>query len=92
MSKMVLETIVFTLKVLITTSADEFIYLFIYLFIPSHMIVAGCYGFTLVTRVSIRLPPIFSFPDDNLSKCLRNFTKLGLYIDIVEIWFGNVNG
>ena len=30
------------------------------------------------------------FPDDNLSKCQRIFTKLGMCIDIVEIWFGNL--
>ena len=31
---------------------------------------------------------IFSFPDDNLSKHQWIFTKLGMCIDIVEIWFG----
>ena len=30
----------------------------------------------------------FSFPDDNLSKHQWIFTKLGMCIDIVEIWFG----
>ena len=34
----------------------------------------------------------FSFPDDNLSKHQWIFTKLGLCIDIVEIWFGIPNG
>ena len=33
-------------------------------------------------------PYIFSFPDDNLSKYQWIFTKLGMCIDIVEIWFG----
>ena len=52
-------------------------------------IVAGCYGFTLDVRVSVRpsVRPI-SFPDDNLSKHKWTFTKLGLCIDIAEIWFG----
>ena len=31
--------------------------------------------------------PIVSFPDDNLSKHQWIFTKLGMCIDIVEIWF-----
>ena len=34
----------------------------------------------------------FSYLDDNLSKYQWIFTKLGLYIDIVEIWFGTANG
>ena len=33
-----------------------------------------------------------SFPDNNLSKCQWIFTKLGMCIDIVEIWFGVANG
>ena len=51
---------------------------------------------TLVIRESVRPfvhPSIrFSFPDDNLSKHQWIFTKLGLCIDIVEIWFGIANG
>ena len=39
-------------------------------------------------RPSVR----FSFPDDNLSKHQWMFTKLGVCIDIVEIWFGIANG
>ena len=35
---------------------------------------------------------LISFPDDNLSKHQWIFTKLGMCIDIVEIWFGIVNG
>ena len=35
--------------------------------------------------------PIFSFPDDNLSKCQGILTKLGTRIDI-KIWFGIANG
>ena len=34
----------------------------------------------------------FSFPDDNLSKHLWIFSKLGICIDIVKIWFGIANG
>ena len=36
--------------------------------------------------------PIFSLPDDNLSKREWIFTKLGMCIDIVEIWIGIANG
>ena len=32
------------------------------------------------------------FPDDNLSKHQWIFTKLGMCIDIMEIWFGISNG
>ena len=71
--------------------------LFSYLFIPHHTIVAGYYGFTLDVRVSAHptvhhLSVRFSFPDDNLSKYQWIFTKLGMCIDIVEIWFGIPNG
>ena len=58
---------------------------------------AGYYGLTLVVRESVR-PSVrrtsvrYSFPDDNLSKHQWNFTKLGMCIDIVEIWFGIANG
>ena len=73
----------------------------VWLFISRHTIVAGYYGFTLVVRESVRLsvrpsyvrPSVrFSFPDDNLSKHQWIFTKLGMCIDIVEIWFGIANG
>ena len=58
---------------------------------------AGYYGFTLVVRESVRPSVVrpsvrFSFPDDNLSKHQWIFTKLGMCIDIVEIWFGIANG
>ena len=36
--------------------------------------------------------PIFSFPDDNLSKCQGIITKLGTCIDMKEISFGIANG
>ena len=67
----------------------------------SHRIVAGYYGFTLDVRVSvcpsvhpsvIRPSIHFSFSDDTLSKHQWIFTKLGMCIDIVEIWFGIANG
>ena len=35
---------------------------------------------------------IFLFPDDNLSKHQWIFTKLGMCIDMMEIWFGIANG
>ena len=44
------------------------------------------------TEISARDTPIFSFPDDNLSKHQWIFTKLDMCIDIVEIWFGIANG
>ena len=44
-------------------------------------------------RPSVVLPSVrLSFPDDNLSKHQWIFTKLGMCIDIVEIWFGIANG
>ena len=43
-------------------------------------------------ELSARDTPIFSFPDYNLSKYQGIFTKLGMCIDIVEIWFGIANG
>ena len=69
-------------------------------FIPRHTIVAGYYGFSLVVRESVRASvcpsyirlSVFSFLDDNLSKHQWIFTKLGMFIDIVEIWFGIANG
>ena len=42
--------------------------------------------------LSFICPSVFSFPDDNLSKYQWIFTKLGMCIDIVEIWFGIANG
>ena len=45
-----------------------------------------------LTELSARDTSIFSFPDDNLSKHQGIFTKLGMCIDIVEIWFGIANG
>ena len=36
--------------------------------------------------------PIFSFPDDNVSKYQGILTKLAICIDIKEIWFGIANG
>ena len=42
-----------------------------------------------VHRMSV-CPYLFS--DDNLGRCQWIFTKLGVYIDIMEIWFGIVNG
>ena len=68
------------------------------LFIPRHMIVGGimvshwmsvCLSILQsVSHTSVRI----SFPDDNLRKHQWIFTKLGVCIDIVEIWFGIANG
>ena len=46
----------------------------------------------ILTELSVQDTPIFSFTDDNLSKHQCIFTKLGMCIDIVEIWFGIANG
>ena len=45
----------------------------------------------ILTELSAQDMPIFSFPDYNLSKCQWIFTKLGMCIDIVEIWIGIAN-
>ena len=71
--------------------------------IHCHTIVAGYYGIMLAVclsffpsvccpsvRIFVRLS-VFSFPDDNLNKYQWIFTKLGVCIDIVEIWFEIVN-
>ena len=48
---------------------------------------------SLLVCPSVRHPSVrFSFPDDNLSKHQWIFNKLGVCIDIVEIWFGIANG
>ena len=79
--------------------SNEYPYVFIEKYqdlIHHHKIVAGYYGIMLAVRVSICRASIplfvFSFPDDNLSKCQWIFTEPSLCIDIVEIWFGIVNG
>ena len=41
---------------------------------------------------SVVHPSVFSFLDNNLRKYLWIFSKLGMCIDIVEIWFGIANG
>ena len=46
----------------------------------------------ILTELSARDMSIFSFLDDNLSKRQRIFTKLGVCIDIVEIWIWIANG
>ena len=57
---------------------------------------AGYYSITLVAHVSVRLsyvrPPVFSILVDNLGKCQRIFTKLSVYIAVVDIWFGIAKG
>ena len=63
--------------------------------IPRHTIVAGYYGFTLDVRVSVCPsvvhPSVFRFRMIT-SKSQWIFIKLGMCIDIVEIWFGIANG
>ena len=44
----------------------------------------------ILTDVSARDTPIFSFPNVNFSKEI--LTKLGTSIDMKEIWFGIANG
>ena len=46
----------------------------------------------IFTELSAQDTPIFSFPGDNLSKHQWIFTKLGICIGIVEVWFGIANG
>ena len=49
--------------------------------------------FLVGSRVSVSLSSIhISFPDDYLSKHQWIFMKLGMCIDIVEIWFRIANG
>ena len=45
----------------------------------------------IFTELSARDTPIFSFPDDNLSKYQGILTKLAICIDVKEIWFGIAN-
>ena len=45
-----------------------------------------------VRQSYVRLSVRFSFPDNNLSKHQWIFIKLGMCIDIVDIWFGIANG
>ena len=46
----------------------------------------------ILTKLSAPGTCIFSFPNDNLSKHQWIFTKLGMCIDIQEIWCGIANG
>ena len=46
----------------------------------------------ILTELSARYTPIFSFLDVNLSKYQGILTKLGTCIDIKNIWFGFVDG
>ena len=41
----------------------------------------------ILTELSAQDMPIFSLPDDNLSKCQGILNKLGNCIDMKEIWF-----
>ena len=46
----------------------------------------------ILIELTARDTPIFSFPDDNLSKSQEILTKLGTCIDIKEIWFCIAHG
>ena len=46
----------------------------------------------IFTQLSARDTPMFSFTDDNLSKLQGILTRLAIYIDIKEIWYGIANG
>ena len=46
----------------------------------------------ILTELSARDTPMFSFLDDNLCKFKANLTKLGTCIGIKEIWFVIANG
>ena len=43
-------------------------------------------------ELSARYMSVFTFLDDNLSKYQSIFTKLGMCIDIVDIWFWITSG
>ena len=45
----------------------------------------------ILTELSARGTPIFSFPDNNFSKCQGILAKLGICMDMKEILFGIVN-
>ena len=57
-------------------------------------IMASCWtSVCLSVHLSVIHPSIaFSFQDGNLSKHQWIFSKLGMCIDIMEIWFGIANG
>ena len=46
----------------------------------------------ILIELSARDMPIFSFPDDNLSKSQGILIKLGTCIDMKEIWFWIAHG
>ena len=46
----------------------------------------------ILTELPARDTPNFRFPDDNLSKCQGILTKLGICVDMKEIWFGLAYG
>ena len=46
----------------------------------------------ILTVICPRHAHIFSFPDDNLSKCQGILIKLGTCIDMKEVWFGTTYG
>ena len=64
-----------------------------FIFIHSHMIVVGYYGFRLLVCVSVNMSLHASVSqDDNLSKFQRIFINSVMCIDIVGIWVWIANG
>ena len=47
---------------------------------------------SILIELSAYYTSVFSFTDDNFSKYQGVFTKLGMCIDIIEIWFGIADG
>ena len=45
----------------------------------------------ILMELSARDTSVVSFANNNLSECQWIFTKLGMCIDIVEIWYGIAN-
>ena len=55
------------------------------------MVSRWCPCVCLSVRTSVVCPSVVSFPEDKLSRCKWIFTKLGMCIDIEDIWFGIAN-
>ena len=53
---------------------------------------SDCPSYCPSVHVSQIRSSLFSFPDDNLSKCNKCFSKRDVCIDIVDICFGIANG
>ena len=60
--------------------------------IPHHTIVLWYHLGCPCACPSVIRPSIFLFPDDNLNKCQRIFTEIGVRIDIVRSGLGLLMG